>query len=209
MAFGDLTNLADVKAWLQTGSNAFPSTDDALLMRLITAASRYIETWLNRPVAAADWFELRDGTGGRRLQFAVFPVSAVLSLTIDDVAILPATNAWAAGYSFTATQLVLRGYRFTPRPQNVAVTYTAGYPETPPEIAQACIELVALRYRERMRVGEVSKNIGGEVVAFSQKDISDPIKTLLQQYRLVAPIAGTRPILAATATDPAVLAGAL
>ena len=209
MAFGDLTNLADVKAWLQTGSNAFPSTDDALLMRLITAASRYIEAWLNRPVAAADWFELRDGNGGRRLQFAVFPVSAVLSLTIDDVAIPAATNAWAAGYSFTATQLVLRGYRFTLRAQNVAVTYTAGYPQTPPEIAQACIELVALRYRERMRVGEVSKNVGGEVVAFSQKDISDPIKTLLQQYRLVAPIAGTTPILAATATDPAVLAGAL
>jgi hypothetical protein len=209
MAFGDLTNLADVKAWLQTGSNAFPSTDDALLMRLITAASRYIETWLNRPVAASDWFELRDGTGGRRLQVAVFPLSAVLALTIDDVAIPPATNAWMAGYSFTATQLVLRGYRFTLRAQNVAITYTAGYPQTPPEIAQACIELVALRYRERMRVGEVSKNIGGEVVAFSQKDISDPIKTLLQQYRLVAPIAGTTPILAATATDPAVLAGAL
>ena len=24
MAFGDLTTLADVKAWLQTGQNAFP-----------------------------------------------------------------------------------------------------------------------------------------------------------------------------------------
>jgi hypothetical protein len=209
MAFGDLTTLADVKAWLQTGSNAFPSTDDALLLRLITAASRYIEAWLNRPIAAADWFELRDGSGGRRLQFSVFPVSAVLSLTVDDVTVPPATNSWTAGYSFTATQLVLRGYRFTARAQNVAVTYTAGYPATPPEIAQACIELVALRYRERMRVGEVSKNIGGEIVAFSQKDLSDPIKTLLQQYRLVAPVGGIAPPLAPTATDPAVLAGAL
>jgi hypothetical protein len=209
MAFGDLATLADVKAWLQTGSNAFPSTDDALLSRLITAASGYIETWLNRPIAAADWFELRDGTGGRRLQFAVFPVAAVLSLTIDDIAIPPAANSRAAGYSFTATQLVLRGYLFTARRQNVAVTYTAGYPQTPPEIAQACIELVALRYRERMRIGEVSKNIGGEIVAFSQKDMSDPIKMLLQQYRLVVPIGGTAPALAPTATDPAMLAGAL
>ena len=37
MAFGDLTTLGDVKAWLRTGQNAFPDTDDALLARLITA----------------------------------------------------------------------------------------------------------------------------------------------------------------------------
>jgi hypothetical protein len=45
--FGDLTTLADVKAWLQTGQSAFPATDDALLTRLITAASQFIQTWLN------------------------------------------------------------------------------------------------------------------------------------------------------------------
>src|ERR1700720_4442578 len=38
VAFGDLTTLADVKAWLQTGQAAFPATDDALLTRLVTAA---------------------------------------------------------------------------------------------------------------------------------------------------------------------------
>ena len=51
MAFGDLTTLADVKAWLQTGQSAFPVTDDALLTRLITAASQLIQTWLNRQIA--------------------------------------------------------------------------------------------------------------------------------------------------------------
>src|SRR5215469_8806175 len=65
---GDLTTLADVKAWLQTGQSAFPPTDDGLLARLITAASQYIQTWLNRQIAATDYLELRDGTGGQRLQ---------------------------------------------------------------------------------------------------------------------------------------------
>jgi len=45
MAYGDLTTLADVKAWLQTSQSAFPPTDDALLSRLITTASQYIQTW--------------------------------------------------------------------------------------------------------------------------------------------------------------------
>jgi len=55
VAFTDLTTLADVKAWLQTGQSAFPATDDALLTRLITAGSQYIQSWLNRQIALADY----------------------------------------------------------------------------------------------------------------------------------------------------------
>jgi len=195
VAFGDLTTLADVRAWLQTGQAAFPASDDALLTRLITASSQYIQTWLNRQIASADYLETRDGTGGHRLQLACFPVTAVLSLTIDGQVVPAATSSGAAGYSFSATQLALYGYCFSRGAQNVVVSYTAGYSITPPEVAQACIELVALRYRERTRIGEVSRSLGGaETVAYAQKDMSDAIKTLLLQYRLVAPIAAIQPV---------------
>ena len=217
MAYGDLTTLADVKAWLQTGANPFPATEDALLARLIAAASEFIQSWLGRPVASADWLEIRDGTGGQLLAFANIPVTAVLALSIDGIAIPPApppedmgATGFGAGYTFTPTELALRGYVFTRRPQNTAVTYTAGYTTTPPDIAQACIELVAQHYRERTRIGEVSKALGGgETVTFSQKDMSDPVKTLLSQYRSVAPASGFARRLAPTATDPALLGAAL
>ena len=215
MAYGDLTRLADVKAWLQTGQSAFPATDDALLTRLISAASQYIQTWLNRQIAVADYQETRDGTGGRQLQFACFPVSAVQSLTVDGLAIPPAPplapdTGPTAGYVFSATQLSLRGYRFRRGSQNIVLSYTAGYAATPPEISQACIELVALRYRERTRIGEMSKSLGGgETVSYSQKDMSASIATLLQQYRAVAPIVGFPIALAPTPTDPAILSSVL
>ncbi len=215
MAYGDLTTLADVKVWLQTGQSAFPPTDDALLTRLISAASQYIQTWLNCRIAAADYLEVRDGTGGQRLQFACFPVSAVLSLTIDGIAIPPApppspSTGLTAGYVFSPTQLSVRGYYFSRRAQNIVFSYTAGYPATPPEIAQACIELVALRYRQRTRIGEVSRAVGGgETASYSQKDLSAPIETLLQQYRVVAPVAASPAMTATTATDPAIVGGAL
>lgn len=215
MTYGDLTTLADVKAWLQTGQSAFPPTDDALLTRLVTAASQYIQTWLNRRIAIADYLEVRDGTGGQRLQFACFPVSAVLSLTIDGIAIPPAAPpspaaGVSAGYVFSPTQLSVRGYYFTRRAQNVVFSYTAGYAATPPDIAQACIELVALRYRERSRIGEVSRAVGGgETVTYSQKDMSAGITTLLQQYRVVAPAATYPVAMAPTATDAALIGGAL
>jgi hypothetical protein len=212
MAFGDLTTLDDVKAWLRTGQGAFPDTDDALLSRLITAASQFIQTWLNRQIASADWQEVRDGTGGQRLTFANFPVSAVLSLTIDGLTIPPASDdgGFGAGYVFTPTELALRGYVFTRRPQNVVMAYTAGYAATPPDITQACIELVCQRYRERTRIGEVSRALSGsETVTYSQKDMSDDVKLLLSQYRLVAPVSGFARHPAPTATDPALIAAAL
>jgi hypothetical protein len=212
MAYGDLTTLADVKAWLQTGQNPFPATDDALLTRLIAAASEFVQNWLGRQIASADWLEMRDGTGGQLLAFANIPVTAILSLSIDGLMIPPASadGGFGAGYIFTPTELALRGYVFTRRPQNVIVTYTAGCAATPPDIAQACIELVCLRYRERTRIGEVSKSLGGgETVTFSQKDMPDAVKTLLSQYRAVAPASGFARRLAPTATDPALLGAAL
>jgi hypothetical protein len=215
MTYTDLTTLADVKAWLQTGQSAFPTTDDALLSGLITAASDYIQTWLNRRIALTDYTEIRDGTGGQRLQFAYFPVCAVLSLTIDGIAIPPApppspSSGITAGYVFSQTQLAVRGYYFTQRAQNVIVSYTAGYSTIPPEIAQACIELVTLRYRERTRVGEVSKALGGgETVSYSQKDMSAAVLTLLQQYRVVSPIAASPVMIANTATDATIIAATL
>src|SRR5439155_23306149 len=136
MAFGDLTTLADVKAWLQTGQDAFPDTDDALLSRLVTAASRFIESWLGRQVAPADWQEARDGTGGQRLAFANTPVTTVLSLSIDGLAIPPAPSdgGFGAAYVFTATELALRGHALTRRTHHVAVTHTACYTTTPTHI---------------------------------------------------------------------------
>jgi hypothetical protein len=210
VAFVDLTTLGDVKSWLQTGQNAFPTTDDALLTRLITAASQFIQTWLNRQIASQDWIETRDGLGNAfgpnetRYQFAAFPVTAVNRVVIDGMMIpaIPSStqsgsvvigpSAAQSGYLFSPTQLVIRGYAVPRRAGCVTLQYIAGYAVPPADLAQACIELVALRYRERSHIGEVAKAIGGgQTVSYSQKDMSDGIKTLIQQYRRITPIAGS------------------
>jgi len=240
MAFGDLTTLSDVRAWLQTGQQPYPSTDDALLSRLVTAASGLVVTWLNRPIVQQDWQEVRDGpgsfTGEVSFTFGVQPVTAVLLVVVDGVTI-PADptgygpgfvaappgqiapnfvtqTSYFTGYVFTPTALTIRGYRVPRKKACVLLQYTAGFASVPSDIAQATIELVCRKYRERTRIGERAKSLGGgettayETTTFSLKDMASDIQLLLQQYRQVAPIFGAMPMPAPTQTDPAMLAAA-
>lgn len=185
MATGDLTTLDNVKAWFAPPLTT--TADDALLARLVTAASAFIQTWLGRTIAATSYSETRNGFGGTRLFLRHRPVVSVASLTIDGIDVPPAAGPGQPGYLFDDGSLYLAGYAFSRGGQNVTVAYTAGYAATPPEIEQACIELVALRYKERDRIGQVSKNLAGEVVAFTQKDMPADVQTLLDQYRAVVP----------------------
>src|SRR5487761_205916 len=185
MATGDLTTLDNVKAWF--APPLMTTSDDALLTRLVTAASAFIQTWLGRTIAQTSYSETRNGQGGTRLFLRNRPVVAVASLTVDGVAIAPASGPGQAGYLFDDSSVYLAGHAFTRGQQNVTVAYTAGYAATPPELEQACIALVALRYKERDRIGQVSKNLAGEVVSFAQKDMPADVQTLLDQYRSVVP----------------------
>ena len=186
MATGDLTTLANVKAYISPP--LVTTADDVLLSRLVTAASQFIQSWLNRTIASASYSETRNGGGGTRLFLRNRPVTAVASLTIDGVAIAPSAPAPTGdGYLFDENSLYLIGHCFSRGAQNVTVHYTGGFAATPPEIEQACIALVALRYKERDRIGQGSKNVGGETVSFQQKDMPADVATILDQYRSVVP----------------------
>lgn len=187
MATGDLTTLDNVKAWFSPPLST--TADDTNLTRLITAASQFIQTWLNRTIAQTTYTETRNGDDGTQLFLRNRPVTAVSSVTVNGQSIAASNPPpLADGFLFDDTSVYLVGKSFVRGRQNVTVQYTAGFAATPPEIEQACIELVVTRHKERDRVGQVSKNLSGEVVAFSQKDMPADVQTLLNQYRSVAPV---------------------
>lgn len=179
-----LTTLDSVKAWLGVSS----ATDDALLARLVSASSAYVETWLNRSILSATYSDTRDGHGRTRMMLPQAPVTAISSVTVDGVAVPAATTATMSGYVFTETSVGLRGYTFTSGMNNVVIQYTAGFDVVPTDVEQAVIELIGRRYKERDRIGLVSKGLAGETITYTQKDMSDGIKTLLQSYRRVVPV---------------------
>jgi Phage gp6-like head-tail connector protein len=190
MAANDLTTLADVKQY----ANVTTATDDALLTRMITAASAFIQIYINRTFMQQSYTDVIDGFGGKQVQTQNYPIQSVSSVTVDGL-VIPAAPAAALrvsgwqGYVFDNFQISLQGYCFTNGFQNIVIAYTAGYAVIPFDIAQACIEMISLRYKERDRIGFVSKSIGGEMVTFSVKDMPASTATLLLQYRRVAPFA--------------------
>jgi len=180
----DLTTLDAAKGYLRLeGTNV----GDDIIESLITSVSAFIETYTNRVFAETDYEEVRDGIGcfAQRMAFANYPVSAVSAVTIDGVAIPAAASFNDTGYRFDSQIIVLNGYSFSKGNLNVTLSYTAGYSTIPYDLAQACNELVGLRYREMERIGQVSKIIQGENVTFSKDAMPADVLLTLNQYRKV------------------------
>ena len=182
MAYGDLTTLANVKAWLGMSQDA----DNMVIARLITSASLMLGQYANRNFMSASYTINVDGTGGAVLMLRQYPVTAVASVSINGLALPVSTGPGVAGYRFTQSRVIVDGYRFTKGNANIVVAYTGGFTTVPPDLEQAAIELIALRYKERDRIGHTSKTLAGETVGFFIGDMPASVKTLMAQYRTVA-----------------------
>ncbi len=178
MNANDLTDVPTVAAYL--GQD--PSQDAALLQTLVTAVSTFIQARIGYDVAPTSYTETRSGTDGRVFAFAYGPVTDVTSLTIDRRIISAVTPGSAVGYSFDSAALYLSGTVFPRGHRNVSVTYTAGYETVPADLAEAAVELVALRYRLRDKAGLVSESGLQQTTSYVQKDMPDSVATALSPY---------------------------
>jgi hypothetical protein len=184
MAAPDLTTTADVKAWLGITNTDF----DTLLTRLITAASVFAQTYMQRQIASASYTEKRSGVGSAVLMVRNTPMTAVASVTVDNIAIPAAANSLLMGYTFDENEIYLNGYEFARGRNNIQLAYTAGFATVPQDIAQATIELVSLKFKEKDRIGLVSKGLAGETTAYTQKDMQDSVKSCFDIYKRILPV---------------------
>lgn len=137
MALNDLTTLQNAKTWIKIEN----ATDDTLLARLISAASRMVLGELGRPsLLSAAATEIYSGVGSTRQMLRRWPVTAIGALAVDGVTIAQQTSPPAgAGWALEPWDglppgrpqfLDLFGYAFSRGRQNISVTYTAGYRTT-------------------------------------------------------------------------------
>src|SRR5882757_4552222 len=92
MANGDLTTLDHVKQWLDIPLDDV--TADPLLLRMISAASRFVLGYLNRPgLVAQDVMEVYDGYGSNIMMLRQWPVISLSSIQFSGVNLTPANQA--------------------------------------------------------------------------------------------------------------------
>jgi len=185
MATVDFTTLDNVKQYL----NLSNTTSDAFLSRLISAASAFVVTWVKRDLLSASYTEQRNGNGSCRIMLKNSPVTAVSSLAINGLNISASTQPGISpGYWFDDKMLYVHGYSFPLGFGNVSIEYTAGYTTVPLELEQVVIEIVANKFKRRDRIGEDSKDFGGQTVSFSKRDLSPDHTDILAGYKRVVPI---------------------
>jgi hypothetical protein len=169
----DLTTLDAVKAWLDKTAD----TADVQLQRLITAESKAIERAIQRPVLAETRTDFIQGYGSATIMPPATPIQSIEKVLVDGMPV---------EVQHDALTIWLKSGGAWPKNSRIQVTYTAGYDSVPYDLEQACIELVALRYKERDKVGVISKGIGGESVAYvASMPVS--VENLIAPYKKVAP----------------------
>ena len=184
MSLPDFTTMAAVKTYL----GLTISTDDAEIATLITAYSAGMRTFMNRDITSNSYDIRRSGQSTLSMLMPQYPITAVALLEINGQAI-PAQPAWGQpGYYFDDIQIALECYCFHRGISNVHIQYTAGYATVPADLAQACIELVALRYRLRDKLEWSTKSLAGESVTLITKDMPSSVATALKNWRAVAPL---------------------
>lgn len=181
----NLTTRADVKAWLGITS----ANSDAVIDRLIAAASAAAEAYMSRTIAAADYTERGDGWSGDTFVPRRQPINSVASLSIGGVTVAASPDGIQAGYMIDGNQVVLvGGPRFCRGRQNVVLAYNAGYATTPPDIAQAVIETVAVALKRGEHADVSSKSLAGESITYITAELPPSAKAALREYKQVAPL---------------------
>jgi hypothetical protein len=154
--------------------------------------------------------ETYDGSGSQRQFLRIRPIVSVQSLTVDGIAIPASSAVTVPGYvvdgsgksiairsgfggpgpgqALTVGFAFLRNRRtwsFSDGIQNVAVTYTAGYTLTPPDIELAVRQMVAVNYKRRQWIDQKMQAMaqGAGTISFRDWEFPPEVKSVLEHYR--------------------------
>ena len=200
----DLTTLAAVKQALNVaGTNddaliQFLITSWSSYFLWRTGCGGQDQDYSQSPFAdVCDWSEVYDGNGTWRLFLRNYPVTAVSSLNVNGVVIGASSGVGAPGYVIDATgkSVSLRlgggatgtfsfnsypgvgyvpGGFFTKGIQNVAISYSAGFAETPFDIQWAANVSVGVQYKRAQRRDQASQAMGAGAGTISFRDWVNP-----------------------------------
>lgn len=94
-------------------------------------------------------------------------------------------GGYSRGYSRTFSRGIGWQGSFCEGVQNVNLQYNGGYASTPPDIIQACTEMVGLTFRKRQWIGQKSQALpaGGGTVSYQDWAIEPNVARVIDNYK--------------------------
>lgn len=167
--------------------------DDSFLATLITRASAFFLNQTNRTgILPQSVVERRNGKGNYQIHPYWWPILSVSSVSVNGVTI-PATSD-GKQYGWMNTQRLIYTVSAYSRCdaldwgiQNIVLSYTYGWVTIPPDITQAVMELIGMKYKRRDHIDVVSKSFGSpsaQAITYSQKDVPPEVASVVAQYKI-------------------------
>lgn len=158
---------------------------DAVLSFLISSISADVEAACERTFASAAGSETLTGIDGYTILPARWPVTAVASLSVNGTAVSASTGYDVEGYYIDSNVVRLR-FRRLYRRDVVAITYTAGS-AIPADLKRAVLQLIALAFEERKRVGTASVSAAGYSVTYLPSMWPREVERVINRHRRIWP----------------------
>jgi hypothetical protein len=188
----DMTTVAAVDAYLNIPVGNTPA--NTLIGTLITAASQFIISYCNRNFLSQSYLENRDSSGQSEWLTLGYPIQSVQQVLMNGQ-VIPPSGGWTAngpapsGYNFGQWSIYIDGYLVPRGRKNIQLSYTAGFEAYPADLAQACLEVVALKYKQKDRIGvSGSESIDGQTITYRDIAMSQSALAVISTYRRVTPI---------------------
>jgi len=185
-----LVSLADAKAFLKISG----ASEDTVVENMINRASIFANDYTQRLLLSRVNTDYYDGDGTGTIILNQYPVTTLSNL-YDDV-----DRAFGAGTAINVSMDVVvdnntgvlrlfnQAVAFNNGISNVKVIYTAGYilANVPASIQEAVLLYVGYSYRSQYlsnRYGVTSEHVGDRSTTYSNDEIMNQIKNLLNPHR--------------------------
>lgn len=161
----DLITLAYAKQFRSVATADETAAGDAIKM-----ATAWFQGRVGRTLASTSYTEVGSGDGSYIFKPRNWPITAVTSLVVDTLTwtVLVGTAAEAYQYAFVPSHggwvEARSGYTFSKGWGNVRIVYTAGYSTIPDDVQYAAALLTHLLLRERVVLGDGTKQLGDESI---------------------------------------------
>lgn len=151
----------------------------------------------NPTIEVATYTRYFDGTGTKRLQMDVFPITGITTVHVDhnreygsaDLVDSSDYDLFGDEGLLILKQDSVQGV-FDSGKRAIKVVFTAGFSTPPMSIKHACAVQVAHWYSARMHIGKTSVNQGGGSASVSTLELLPETREALRPYRIATAFVG-------------------